>query len=246
MRVFVIVIVSALLVAGCSEGDNAAQSVPTATVTTPTPTLTPTPRRVTPTPTKPTRDATTPPTGPLRLTKGMTRPGARLRFGQKAIVPIRQYNSFGRTYTEGVLGVVVQQIQRAPGSRIEGNFDAKSTALLKSHTAYYAKIVITNESGNAMSLIEPHFDALRRGGQQPDLALIGGDLPNCRTTSSPESFDHRGAQWVTCELGASSPSRPIREIRYGDPPYGVEIQTWDDDPAPRFNQYYDLGAITWH
>jgi hypothetical protein len=47
----------------------------------------------------------------------MTRPGARLRSGQKAIVPIRQYNRFGGTYTQGVLGVVVQQIQRAPGSR---------------------------------------------------------------------------------------------------------------------------------
>jgi hypothetical protein len=245
MRFFVAVIASGLLLAGCSEGDNTAQSVPTATVTTPPPS--PTPKRVTPTPTKATRNATTPPTGPLRLTKGMTRPGARLRFGQKAIVPIRQYNSFPGTYTEGVLGVVVQKIQRAPGSKVEGNFDAKSTALLKSHTAYYAKIVITNESGNAMSsLIEPRFDPVRRGGQQPDLALIGGDLPGCRTTSSPDTFDHKGAQWVTCEVGASSPSRPIREIRYDAPPYGTEIQTWDDDPAPKFNQYYDLGAITWH
>jgi hypothetical protein len=244
MRFLVTVIVSGLLLVGCSEGANTARSVPTATITTPTPT--PPPTRVTPTPTRPTRDATTPPTGPLRLTKGMTRPGARLRFGQKAIVPIRQYDSFGGTYTEGVLGVVVQKIQRAPGAKVEGNFDAKSTALLKSHTAYYAKILITNESGNAMSLIEPNFDAVRRGGRQPDLVLIGGDLPNCRTTSSPESFDHKGAQWVTCEVGASSPSRPIREIRYEDPPYGKEIQTWDDDPAPRFNEYYDLGAITWH
>jgi hypothetical protein len=244
MRFFVAVIVSGLLVAGCSEGDNTAQSVPTATITMPTPT--PTPKRVPPPPTRATHNATTPPTRPLRLTNGMTRPGARLRFGQKAIVPIRQYNSFGRTYAEGVLGVVVQKIQRAPGAKVEGNFDAKSTALLKSHTAYYAKIVITNESGNAMSLIEPRFDAVRRGGRQPDLVLIGGDLPNCRTTSSPESFDHKGARWVTCELGASSPSRPIREIRYEDPPYGKEIQTWDDDPKPRFNQYYDLGAITWH
>lgn len=243
MRFLIAVIVPGLLVAGCSGDDDTAQPVPTATVTAPTPT--PTPKRMTQTPTNPTRDATRPPTGPLRLTKGMTRPGTRLRFGQKAIVPIRQYYSFTKTYTEGVLGVVVQRIQRAPGSKIEGNFDAKSKALLKSHTAYYAKIVITNESGNAMSLIEPHFDALRSGGRQPDLALIGGDLPGCRGTSSPDSFDHKGAQWVTCEVGASSPSRPIREIRYEDPPYGKEIQTWDDDPAPRFNQYYDLGAITW-
>jgi hypothetical protein len=176
----------------------------------------------------------------------MTRPGTRLRFGQKAIVPIRQYDSFEKTYTEGVLGIVVQRIRQAPGSEIEGNFDAKSEALLKSHTAYYAKIVITNESGNAMSLVQPSFEALRGGGGQPDLSLIGGEMPGCGEEHVLDSFDRKGAKWVSCEVGASSPSRPIQEIHYTEPPYGKEIQTFDDDPPPRFNRYYGLGAITWY
>ncbi|MBO3752368.1 hypothetical protein J5X84_40460 [Streptosporangiaceae bacterium NEAU-GS5] len=160
-------------------------------------------------------------------------------------MPIRDYNSFTKVYTEGVLGIVVQPIRRARGSKVEGNFDAKSTAVLKNHTAYYARIVITNESGNAMSLVMPRFDARRSGGGRPDVVLIGGDLAGCREISSPDAFDHKGARWVTCEVGVSSPSRPIQEIHYLAPPYGKEIRLFDD-PPPKFNRYYNLGAIVWY
>ncbi|PZG03015.1 hypothetical protein [Micromonospora deserti] len=179
--------------------------------------------------------------GPLRLTEGMTRPGARLRFGQKAIVPIRQYHPL-RGYTEGVLGIVVRKIQHVPGSEIDGNFDDNSAALLKKNTAYYATIVITNESGNPMSLEMLRFDGLRSDGELASIVLIGGDLPNCRTTDSPDRFDHAGARWVTCKLWVSSPSRPIRKIRYREPPYGEANQAFDD---ARFNRYYSLGMLTW-
>jgi hypothetical protein len=173
----------------------------------------------------------------------MTRPKTRLRFGQQAIVPVRDYNALRKSYTEGVLGIVVRPIRHTRGSRLRGNFDAASRATLRRSTAYYAQIVITNESGNAMSLAVPRFEARRGGGGLGDVSLLGGELPGCQESSSPDSFDHKGAEWVTCGLWLST--YPLREIHYMAPPYGTNAQH-PDDRAPSFNQYYDLGAIVWH
>jgi hypothetical protein len=173
----------------------------------------------------------------------MTRPKTRLRFGQKAIVPIRDYNPLRKSYAEGVLGIVVQPIRRTRGSRIEGNFDAEGRALLKRSTAYYAKIVLTNESGNAMSLALPRFEARRSGGGVADVSLLGGELPGCPESAVPDSFDHKGARWVTCELWMAT--YPLREIHYMAPPYGTNAQH-PNDRAPSFDQYYGLGALIWH
>jgi hypothetical protein len=220
-------VAAALLLAGCSGG--AAKPAPTVQAPVPTPTLTP-PRGAT----------TTVPTQPLRVTGRMTRPGTRLRFGQRAIVPVREYNALRKSYAEGVLAVAVQRIRQTRASRLEGNFDAASRAVLKRSTAYYAEVVITNESGNAMSLSVPRLDA--RGGEPADVSVLGGKLPGCPESPSPDSFDHRGARWVTCEFWVST--APLREIHYLDPPYGKNAQH-PSDRAPSFDRYYDLGAIVW-
>jgi hypothetical protein len=226
-------LVPGLLLAGCSGDGGPASPVSTPPVKppAPAPVLSP-PRGAT----------TTPPAQPLRVTGKMTRPRTRLRFGQKAIVPIRDYNALRKSYTEGVLGIVVQRIRQTPGTRIEGDFDAGSRAVLKRSTAYRAEIVITNESGNAMSLSVPRFEARRSGGGVADVSVLGGELPHCTESPSPDSFDHKGARWVTCELWAST--YPLREIHYMAPPYGKNAQH-PNDRAPSFNQYYDLGAIIW-
>jgi hypothetical protein len=227
-------LVPGLLLAGCSGGDGTASPAPTSTVESPVPTpvLTP-PRGAT----------TTVPTQPLRVTGKMTRPGTRLRFGQKAIVPIRDYNALRKSYTEGVLGIVVQRIRQTPGTRIKGNFDAGSRAVLKRSTAYHAEIVITNESGNAMSLEVPRIEARRGGGGVTDVSLLGGELPGCTESPTPDAFDHKGARWVTCELWAST--SPLREVHYMAPPYGKNAQH-PNDRAPSFDRYYGRGEIIWH
>lgn len=183
------------------------------------------------------------PAQPLRVTGKMTRPGTRLRFGQQAIVPIRDYNALRKSYTEGVLGVVVKRIRQSPGSKVKGNFDASSYAVLKRSTAYHAEIVITDESGNPLSLEVPRFEARRSGGGITDVSLLGGRLPGCAESSSPDSFDHKGARWVTCGLWMST--YPLREIHYMAPPYGENAQH-PNDRAPSFGRFYDLGDIIWH
>lgn len=198
-------------------------------------------------PTMPTTStiAPTAPTGPLRVTEGMTPPGTRLQFGQRAVVPFRSYNSFSGTYSEGVLGIVVEPIQQIPGDQIVGNFDPESRNVLNSSTGYYTRITITNEGTNDLSsALVPRFDLRTAGGGEPDVALIGGEAAGCpEMPGAPTPFG-RGATWVTCVADASSPSRPLTEVHYLAPPYGEEIQLFDD-PPPRFNQYYSLGAIVW-
>jgi len=236
-RALVIALAAGLLVAGCSGGDDnppptAAPTAGTPAVT-PSPTLSPTPSPV----------ATASLTGPLLLTAGMTRPGARLRFGQKATVPIRQYNPRLKGYLEGVLGIVVQPIRSIPGSQVKGAFDAESAATLKRSRAYYVKIIITNESGNAMPLEPPQFDGLYADGKLSYTMLIGGELPGCEEAVAPDPFEGAGARWVTCDRWISSPSKPIRQVSYHEVPYGVAPDAFADS---KFNRRYGLGPITWY
>jgi hypothetical protein len=219
----------ALVLAGCSGGGGTAK--PTARAPIPAPVLTP-----------PRGSTTNVPTQPLKVTGTMTRPKARLRFGQRAIVPVREYNALRKSYTDGVLAIVVRPIRQTRGSRVEGNFDAASRAVLKRSTAYYAEIVITNESGNPMSLSVPRFEARRGGGEIGDVSVLGGKLAGCPESPSPDSFDHRGAQWTTCEFWLSTV--PLREVHYLNPPYGTNAQH-PNDRAPSFSRYYGLGDIIW-
>ncbi|MFI0424904.1 hypothetical protein [Spongiactinospora sp. 9N601] len=48
-------------------------------------------------------------------------------------------------------------------------------------------------------------------------------------------------------IGLASSYTTLGEVRHDDPPYGKELRSiFDDDPKPKFNKYYNLGAITWH
>ena len=236
--------VALALVAGCTGADDSDTAPPATTPTpTPAPISTPTPAPIpTPTPT-----ATTPtyrqPPGPLRVARGQTRPGTRLRFGQRAVVPIRERPLYG-SYRDGVVGIVVGSIRRTAGRNVTGNFDAKSRSVLAGATAYYAPITITNLSGNDLSIFtNPSFDGRRRGGGEPDVALIGGSLPGCTSDPSPSTFDRRGAVWRTCVIAVSRSSR-IREVHYRNAPYGTETQLFDE-PPPKYNRFYGLGDIVW-
>jgi hypothetical protein len=229
-----------LLAAACtSDGDGAAPPAATAT-TGDTPTATAAPSGPEPAVTTP--DVTVPLTGPLRLSAGMTRPGTRLRFGQKATVPIRQYNPRLRGYVEGRLGIVVQPIRSIPGTQIKGNFDASSAERLKRIRAYYVRIVITNESGNPMPLEQPQFDGLHGDGKLSYTVLVGGEVPGCEEVSAPVPFDRKGARWLTCERWAASPSEPIRQVSYHGTPYGTASTAFEDS---KFNRHYNLGPIIW-
>ncbi|NDU71559.1 hypothetical protein GWI34_02815 [Actinomadura sp. DSM 109109] len=176
----------------------------------------------------------------------MTRPKTHLRFGEKAIVPVRNYYPLLKTYSEGVLGIVVHRIRTAPGSKVQGNFGEDSRKILKRHTAYYAKITITNESGVALAPDTPRFGG-EFGDWGPTVSVSGEKgLPGCREGHPPgfDEFKGKGTEWKTCFLAVSSRSRPMTEVSYEDPPYGKEIQ-YQDDPSPDFNEHYELGAITW-
>ncbi|MGN9911144.1 hypothetical protein ACTMTJ_26675 [Phytohabitans sp. LJ34] len=230
----VLVIALALVVAGCTSRDTVAEPLPS-----PSPTPSPTPAA---SPSGPSPIPTASLTGPLRVTAGMTRPGTRLRFGQKATVPIRQFNPRRDAYLEGVLGIVVQPIRSIPGSQVKGNFDARSAAELKRSRAYYVKIIITNESGNPLPLERPQFDGLYGDGDLSYNVLIGGEIPGCEEVGAPEAFDRKGARWETCDRWISSPSEPIRQVSYQGVPYGEAPKAFADS---KFNRHYNLGPIVW-
>ncbi|WP_344268718.1 hypothetical protein [Actinomadura napierensis] len=237
MRSHALALITCLMLAGCSGGGASAPSAAPATTASPAPS---------PATSAPMPGTTAIPTEPIHLTDEMTRPGTRLRFGEKAIVPVRDYYPQQKTYVEGVLGIVVQRIRTTPGSKVQGNFDEDSRAILKRHTAYHARIIVTNESGNPFSPGTPRFTG--EFGEWGPAVTVSGEmrLPGCREGYPPDfdEFDRKGAEWKTCLLAVSSRSRPMTQVRYEGPPYGKEIQ-FEQDPSPDFNKHYDLGAITW-
>src|ERR1700742_92096 len=176
VTVAVTVGVAAAVLTGCS-GDNEPVSAPTLT---PTPTPTPTPVLPTdpapvpvPVPTTPTFQQ---PTGPMTLSKSMAKPGTRLRFGQRAVVPVRFHPMTGTT-ADGVIGLAVGKIRRTKASNLEGNFDSASRARMKGKTLFYAEVVVTNLGTQDLTgLSFLNFHGLLSGQRQPPLGLIGGEL----------------------------------------------------------------------
>ena len=180
----------------------------------------------------------------VRGTGKMTRPGTRLRFGQKAIVPIRDYNALRKCYTEGAPGIVVQRIRQtaAPESRATSTPPAGPCS--RRSTAYHAEILITDESRNAMSLPVPRIEARRSGGGVTDVSLLGGTLPGCTESPSPGLVRPQGRSMGHLPSSGCRPTRfersttwPCRTARTHSPP---------TTGRPTFNQYYDRGEIIWH
>ena len=241
----VVAVVLAVALAGCADDPSASQPPPVETPSaTPTPTPTPSPTAP-PTPTWPPAQTYEPPTGPIQLTKAMTKPGTKLRFGQRAVVPMRYRNSFSHDETEGVVTVVVQPVKRTSTANLEGNFDEESTQLLKGKYVYYSRVEITLVSGDVSGAITPTMHGIRSRGRDAQFALIGGELPElCPESAAPTPFDTKGARWVTCAIAVGTGSSPIRGFTWEAPPYGEELQVFDE-PPPQYNEFYDLGPITW-
>jgi hypothetical protein len=240
----VVAVVLALAPAGCSDDRPASQPPVETPSATPTPTPTATPPAP-PTPTWPPAPTYEPPTGPIQLTKAMTKPGTRLRFGQQALVPMRYRDSFSNDETEGVVTVVVRPVKRTSTDNLEGNFDEQSTKLLKGKYVYYSRVEITLVSGDLSGAITPTMHGIRSRGRDAQFALIGGELPElCPESSAPASFDTKGARWVTCAIAVGTGSSPIRGFTWEAPPYGEELQIFDEPPS-QYNEFYGLGPITW-
>lgn len=95
----------------------------------------------------------------------MTKPKTRLRFGQKAIVPIEFAVEADRA--RGVVSIVAQSPRKAPASLVAALPEDYRPA--KGQVVYYVPIVITNEStSNLFGAPPPMLVAKLRSGR--DLA----------------------------------------------------------------------------
>jgi hypothetical protein len=228
------VLVVGLLAVGCGETDSSASKPePTGSVSTPRPT-----------PKKPVDVATT---GPVRIGKGMTKPGSRLRFGQAAVVPVQYYVQTGSSKAverRGLLSITVQALRKTKTSSLQLISRPENRDILRGQTVYYAVADITNLSdADVSSYSYPELFAKQRGGRDPSVFLMMNDQQALDGCGGFAFFKPamKGAVSQGCVIGLAPAKDPITEVHYSAVPYG-----WDlDDAKPDYSRYYGKGDIVW-
>ncbi|TDO35608.1 hypothetical protein EV643_12219 [Kribbella sp. VKM Ac-2527] len=170
----------------------------------------------------------------------MTKPKTRLRFGQRAIVPIEFTGDAVRF--RGVVSIVAQAPRKAPASVVAALPEDSRPA--RGQVVYYVPIVITNEStNNLVGYSAPMLVAKLRSGRSTAYLIGVGGVAECDPHGGQLQLPALGSADRTCVIAATSPKDPLGEIQYVDPPYGYDNEFTGDEPD--YNNSYNLGPITW-
>jgi hypothetical protein len=144
----------------------------------------------------------------------MTRPGSRLKIGQRAIVP---FSYGGKT---GTIGITVTVIE--PGN--EALFAQRFGARAKGLTPYYLHYRIENVGGTDLSNSSaPLLKAVGPGGRGTGVGVIG-TLPGCERGRAGATFTGAGATFETCRLQAARSGVPVTGAEYDDSTGGYRDQ----------------------
>ncbi|MFI5708386.1 hypothetical protein [Kribbella sp. NPDC051620] len=184
--------------------------------------------------------------GPVRVGKGMTKAGSRLRFGDTAVVPVQYFVETGPSKVverRGVLSITVRALRMTKTSSLQVTSDPENRKILRGQTVYYAVVDVTNETDADLSSYgPPTLIAEQRGGRTP-LVFVTNDQQALDGCGGFVFFKPamKGAVSQGCVVGLAPAKDPITEIHYHAVPYGWGL----DDQKPDYSKYYGLGDIVW-
>ncbi|GAB2567842.1 hypothetical protein [Kribbella endophytica] len=114
--------------------------------------------------------------------------------------------------------------------------------------------MIRNESAADLTGYRgPAFRGLSRGKDpHPGFSQLGVGSPECPSQIPWDELElpHKGSVANLCVSEVALPGNPITQFVYQGIPYGPGpipdgSGTVDEEPAPDYNEHYDLGGITW-
>ncbi|HVK22585.1 MAG TPA: hypothetical protein VM677_14595 [Actinokineospora sp.] len=172
-----------------------------------------------PTTTKPTRSTTTTTTGSIAPVDGATKPGAKLKLGEPAQVPIAANSPVlieltALTITKGDPADLAELKLTDP--------DAQGKV------PYYLKLRVKNldggrHSGSSLTAIR----GLQPNGRRGASVIIMSDFAKCDTVTPSTEFNKAGAVYETCEIVLVDPTSSVTAVAYAQrPSYTEEPVTW--------------------
>ena len=190
-----------------------------------------------PTTTKPTRSTTTTTTGSIAPVDGATKPGAKLKLGEPAQVPIAANSPVlieltALTITKGDPADLAE-LKLTALTITKG--DPADLAELKltdpdaqGKVPYYLKLRVKNldggrHSGSSLTAIR----GLQPNGRRGASVIIMSDFAKCDTVTPSTEFNKAGAVYETCEIVLVDPTSSVTAVAYAQrPSYTEEPVTW--------------------
>ncbi|MEU0162230.1 hypothetical protein ABZ154_26185 [Streptomyces sp. NPDC006261] len=185
---------------GVAAQDSPSAPAPAPPMPTPTPTPTPTPSSETPA-----ADDNSGDSGSTPAEGDVTEPGAKLKVGDRAVLPFKYTSD-----KKGTIALTVTAIEKGTEADMAA-FGDKA----KGMTPYFIKMKVENVGGTDLSYASLKLDGVLEGGAGTGVILMG-DIPGkCDRETAPREFTTEGASYETCSLSATK-TAPVTGAKFDE------------------------------
>ncbi|TQM78794.1 hypothetical protein FHX81_1074 [Saccharothrix saharensis] len=119
----------------------------------------------------------------------VTAPGAKLKVGERAVVPFK----YG-TDKNGTIAITVTAIEQGSNADLAA-FGEKAKGI----TPFYIRVTVENVGGTDLSYSSVSLRAVGPDGKGTGV-IISGDTAQCESESAKKDFTTAGAKYETCVL----------------------------------------------
>ncbi|MGV9294607.1 hypothetical protein [Amycolatopsis sp. NPDC003676] len=142
---------------------------------------------------------------PARKKIAYTKPGTRLKIGEKAVVPFTTDSS-----PVGAVGITVTRIDRGTEAELARMNLGDDLAWL---VPFYVRFTVSNETGDDFSAAHvTGISGLLADGSKGRMALVG-DSTECHSDATGD-FTAKGAAYGTCTMELAAPGATVTGAKY--------------------------------
>jgi len=135
----------------------------------------------------------------------VTAPGAKLKIGERAVVPFK----YG-TDKNGTIAITVTAIDQGANADLAA-FGEKAKGI----TPFYIKVTVENVGGTDLSYSSLSLRALGADGKGTGV-VISGDTAQCESETAKKDFTTAGAKYETCVLQGAREGAAVASAAYSN------------------------------